>query len=209
MNYLTAKEIKAACKISAVTLKRWKDTGVIKYKQLSSKKFLYDIDSLEQQNNSDSNEFNQRNVIYARVSNYKQKNDLEHQIEIIKNFMLSKGIVADEIYSDIGSGMNESRTNFLKLLESIFKREIKTVYISFKDRLTRFGFNYFKYIFSYFGTSICILDEHEETNKFFQKELAEDLLSMIHNYSMKLYANKKKKFKEIENIIEKAKLEDE
>ena len=78
---------------------------------------------------------------------------------------------------------------------------LKTIYITFKDRLSRFGFNYFKNIFSYFGTNIIVLDDKEETNKTYQQELMEDLLSIIHTYSMKLYTNRKKKIKEIEKII--------
>lgn len=73
--------------------------------------------------------------------------------------MLNNGIKPDNIYSDIASGMNENRKQFNNLLEQIFKREINTVYITFKDRLSRFGFNYFKQIFNYFGTNIVILDE--------------------------------------------------
>ena len=110
------------------------------YKKLSDKKILYDLDSL---NNDikNSNELNTKNVIYARVSSNSQKEDLNNQIEIIKNYMMNNGIMVDYIYSDIASGMNENRKQFNELLEQIFKREIKNVYITFKDRLSRFGFN--------------------------------------------------------------------
>ena len=199
MNYVTAKEIKSKFTITGVTLMKWKNEGRLSYKRLSDKKILYDIDSIF--NDEYSSSLNTKNVIYARVSTFKQENDLDTQIETIKNYMLSNGIKADEIYSDIASGMNEDRKQFSKLLESIFKREIKTVYITFKDRLSRFGFNYFKQIFSYFGTNIVILDDNEQTNKTYQQELMEDLLAIIHIYSMKLYTNRKKKLKEIETII--------
>ena len=72
--------------------------------------------------------------------------------------------------------------------------------ISFKVRLSRFGFNYFKTFFSFFGTQIVVLDDNEETNKTYQQELKEDLLAIIHSYSMKLYTHRKK-LKEIEKII--------
>lgn len=200
MNYITAKEVKQLLKISAVTLMNWKNQGKIAYKQYSKKKILYDIDSINQENTSKEN-FNYKNVIYARVSTPAQKQDLNNQIELIKKYMLSNGIKIDNIYQDIASGMNENRKSFNLLLETIFKREIKTIYITFKDRLSRFGFNYFKNIFSYFGTNIIVLDDKEETNKTYQQELMEDLLSIIHTYSMKLYTNRKKKIKEIEKII--------
>ena len=201
MNYVTSKEIKQLFHISAVTLMNWKNTGKIQYKKLSDKKILYDIDSIDKSVDNETQKLNTKNVIYVRVSTSGQKKDLNNQIEVIKNYMLNNGIKPDNIYSDIASGMNENRKQFNNLLEQIFKREINTVYITFKDRLSRFGFNYFKQIFNYFGTNIVILDEQEETNKTYQQELIEDLLAIIHTYSMKLYTNRKKKLKEIEKII--------
>ena len=200
MNYVTSKEIKQQLQISGVTLMQWKNSGKIQYKKLSDKKILYDLDSLNA-TTENSNNLNVKNVIYARVSSSGQKDDLNNQIEIVKNYMLNNGIKVDDIYYDIASGMNENRKSFNELLEQVFKREIKNVYITFKDRLSRFGFNYFKSIFNYFGTNIIILDNQEESNKTYQQELTEDLIAIIHSYSMKLYVNRKKKLKEIEKIL--------
>lgn len=200
MNYVTSKEIKQQLQISGVTLMQWKNSGKIQYKKLSDKKILYDLDSLNA-TTENSNNLNVKNVIYARISSSGQKDDLNNQIEIVKNYMLNNGIKVDDIYYDIASGMNENRKSFNELLEQVFKREIKNVYITFKDRLSRFGFNYFKSIFNYFGTNIIILDNQEESNKTYQQELTEDLIAIIHSYSMKLYVNRKKKLKEIEKIL--------
>lgn len=199
MNYVSAKIAKEYLKVSPNTLKVWKDNGIIKTKILSKKKILYDIDSVL---NVENNEDRRKNVIYARVSSTSQKISLDNQIELIKSYMLSKGIQPDEIYSEIASGLNDNRKELNRLLFNIQNNEIKTVYISFKDRLTRFGFNYFKEIFKNNNTEIVILDSNEETNKDFQQELAEDLISVIHHYSTKLYSNRRKKIKEIEKIIQ-------
>lgn len=98
--------------------------------------------------------------------------------------------------------MNENRTEFNLLLRDVFNGNVDTVFISYKDRLTRFGFDYFKGIFEEFGTKIVVLDELEETNSDFQTELTNDLISIIHHFSMKLYSNRRKKLKEIEKLIE-------
>ena len=199
MNYVSAKIAKEYLKISPNTLKVWKDNGIIKTKILSKKKILYDIDSVL---NVENNEDRRKNVIYARVSSTSQKASLDNQIELIKSYMLSKGIQPDEIYSEIASGLNDNRKELNRLLFNIQNKEIKNVYISFKDRLTRFGFNYFKEIFKNNNTEIVILDSNEETNKDFQQELAEDLISVIHHYSTKLYSNRRKKIREIEKVIQ-------
>lgn len=199
MTYVTAKEAKSILKINATTLKSWKDKGILKYKKLSDKKVLYDIDSIL---NNGIKVDTRLNVIYARVSNTKQYNDLLNQIELVKSYCINNGIKVDKIYQDIASGMNENRKDFNLLINDVISGKIKNIYISFKDRLTRFGFDYFKNLFKKYDVNIIILDELEETNKTFQNELTEDLISIIHHFSMKLYSNRRKKLKEIEKILE-------
>ena len=199
MNYVTAKEAKNILRINATTLKSWKDKGILSYKKLSDKKILYDIDSVLK--NSDMVD-NRLNVIYARVSNTKQHNDLLNQIELVKSYCITNGIKISKVYQDIASGMNENRKDFNILINDVISGKIKNIYISFKDRLTRFGFDYFKNLFQKYNVNIIILDELEESNKTFQDELTEDLISIIHNFSMKLYSNRRKKLKEIEKILE-------
>ena len=116
-------------------------------------------------------------------------------------FCLSNGIQPDEIYKEIASGMNDNRKELNRLIDDVISGKIQTVYISFKDRLTRFGFDYLKNLFARYDTEIVALDNFEESNKSFQEELTEDLISVIHYFSMKLYSDRRKKFKEIENLI--------
>ena len=197
MRLVSAKEAKEYFHITGATLYQWKAKGKINAKQLSTKKILYDIDSFE--------EFRpkrKQNVIYARVSNTKQADDLSRQIEIVKSYAISNGFKIDKVYKDIASGMNENRKEFNLMLREIFAGNVDKVFISYKDRLTRFGFDYFKNILSEFGVEIVVIDELEETNSNFQKELTNDLISIIHHFSMKLYSNRRKKLKEIEKLIE-------
>ena len=197
MRLVSAKEAKEYFHISGATLYQWKSTGKINAKQLSTKKILYDIDSFE-----DFQPKQKQNVIYARVSNTKQANDLDRQIETIKSYAISNGVKIDKVYKEIASGMNENRKEFNSMLRDIFAGNVDKVFVSYKDRLTRFGFDYFKNIFSEFGVEIVVLDELEETNSDFQTELENDIVSIIHQFSMKLYPNRRKKLKEIERIIE-------
>ena len=199
MNYVTAKEAKNILKINATTLKSWKDKGILSYKKLSDKKILYDIDSVLKDSDMADNRLN---VIYARVSNTKQHNDLLNQIELVKSYCITNGIKISKVYQDIASGMNENRKDFNILINDVISGKIKNIYISFKDRLTRFGFDYFKNLFQKYNVNIIILDELEESNKTYQDELTEDLISIIHHFSMKLYSNRRKKLKEIEKILE-------
>lgn len=201
MRYVSAKEARDYFQIGGNTLKVWKDKGKIKYKRFTKRKILYDIDSFDEKTNYDKKE----NAIYARVSNTKQKNDLEHQIETIKNYMLSNGIEPNIIYSEIASGMNENRQQLNKLINDVISHKIDTIYITYKDRLTRFGFDYFKNLFEKFDTKIKVLNETDSNNIDYNNELANDIISIIHHFSMKLYSNRRKQLKEIEHIIKSEK----
>jgi predicted site-specific integrase-resolvase len=140
-----------------------------------------------------------KNVLYARVSNTKQKDDLERQKQILRQFMASNGFVVDEEYSDIASGMNESRAGFTKLVKECLEGKIDTIFVTYKDRLTRFGFGYIESILSSLGTKIVIINATKEED--FQQELTQDLVSIIHHFSMKMYSNRRKILKEVEEKI--------
>ena len=197
MNYKTSKEICDALHITKQTLKTWKDTEKIKSIKLSQKKYLYDLNSVLNKSNLEE----RLNVIYARVSNQKQINDLRTQTTFLTQYMVNKGVKPDLVLEDIASGMNENRTNFNKLIQLVVENKVSTVYISYKDRLVRFGFEYFKNIFSQFNTSIEVVNLTKEED--FQQELTQDFISIIHHFSMKMYSNRRKILKELTKKLNK------
>ncbi len=189
MNYITSKEICQQLKITRRTLQLWKDQGRLEYIKLTDRKYLYDIDSILKTNEIDT----RINVIYSRVSNTKQQADLKSQSELLVKYMVSSGIRPDLVLEEIASGMNENRTELNKLIQLVIEKKVKSVYISYKDRLTRFGFDYFRLLFSKFGTTIKVVNSSKEED--FQHELTEDLISIIHHFSMKMYSNRRRELK--------------
>lgn len=121
MNYVTAGQACKHFQISYMTLKRWRQSGILNCKVLTDRKILYDIDSLNK------SEDNRQNVIYARVSTSSQKSQLESQINLIKSYMIANGVQPDAVYSEIASGLNDSRNELNKLLTDIINQKIKTV----------------------------------------------------------------------------------
>lgn len=200
MNFVTSREAQDYFRISAQTLKLWKDAGKINFKKFTRKMYLYDIDSFND-NGAIQQEDVRKNVIYARVSSTSQKKSLENQIELVKNYCLSNGITIDEVYSEIASGLNDNRLQLSKLIKDVASNQIKTIYISFKDRLTRFGFGYFETFFKNFNTKIVIIDKLGDSTQDSKKELIEDLIAIIHHYSTKLYSNRRKSIKRIEEEL--------
>jgi len=194
MRYLTSGIICKELQITPTTLMNWKNSGKIKYKKLSDKKILYDIDSIVNQN---SNSISKRVVIYSRVSNTKQKEDLIRQAELLRKYVVSRGDIVASEFSDIASGMNENRKGLNQLVDLVHNCQIDEIVITYKDRLTRFGFSYFESWFSRFGVQITVVNATKEED--FQQELTQDLISIIHHFSMKMYSNRRriaKQFKE-------------
>ena len=126
-------------------------------------------------------------IVYGRVSTHKQKEcgDLDRQISYILNQVALMNPVDLEILSDVGSGLNDERKNFKKLLNKIMSGKINRVFILYKDRLTRFGFGQIETICKFFGTEIIVLSE-TNGDKIIEEELVEDIISIIHSFSRKL-----------------------
>lgn len=129
--------------------------------------------------------------IYARVSSNKQavSGDLDRQaLFLIENV---GNLQHPVILKEVGSGLNDKRPKLLKLIEDVINGNVNNVYITYKDRLTRFGYNYLEKIFAIFGVQIIVVKDLER-EKSIEQELAEDLMSLIASFSGKLYGLRSK-----------------
>ena len=94
-----------------------------------------------------------KTVIYARVSAPKQKNDLQNQIEQMKQWCFMSGNTISGIYSDIASGISfEKRKGFFEMLDEIMDHKVEKVVTTYSDRLSRVGFELLVRLFRKFRT---------------------------------------------------------
>ena len=136
-----------------------------------------------------------KTVIYARVSTKSQKNDLDNQIELLKNFCFQNGYQINNVYQDIASGINfKDRDEFFEMLNEIIANKIEKVIITYKDRLSRIGFELFSNLFTQFGCKIVVVSEIG-SEKLDSKEIFEEIISLLHCYSMKMYSSRRFKDK--------------
>ncbi len=91
-----------------------------------------------------------------------------------------------EVFKEIGSGLNDNRKQLLKIIDMVLMDKVNRIFINYKDRLTRFGFNYIETICKFHNTEIIIVS-NEVVAKSLEEELVEDLCSIIHSFSGKLY----------------------
>ncbi len=136
-----------------------------------------------------------RMIAYCRVSSTAKKSDLANQLKVIKEYCLKSGLSEVEFISEIGSGLNFERKKFLEIMDAIEHREVKMLIIAHQDRLARFGFEYFSHFLAKHNCELLILNDEKMSP---DQEMAEDLMTIIHCFSSRLYGlrNYRKSLKE-------------
>ena len=167
--------------VSISTLQRWDRTDVLKSKRTPTNQRYYTDEDLNKVLNLESEtESKRKNVGYCRVSTQSQKQNLENQIDFVSVYSLSHGVILDEIYTDIGSGLNYKRKNWSNLLKQVENNEIDKIYVTYKDRFVRFGYEWFEEFCASHGTEIIVLNQKQTSP---EEELTEDLLNIVTVFS--------------------------
>lgn len=169
--------------VSIKTLQRWDNTGKLPARRTPSNQRYYTEDQYFDYMGMSVEKPHRKVVAYARVSSRNQKDALKNQIDFIRTFANAKGIILDECIEDIGSGLNYNRPKWNELLQAVMRDEIATIYVTYKDRFIRFGFEWFENLCKQHQTEIVVLN-HEETSP--DIELVEDLVSIINAFSSQL-----------------------
>jgi len=201
---MKTKEVLELLQITRPTLTKYVKNGWIKVNVLPNGRYDYDEESVYKLFNKG---VERKTYIYARVSTLKQKKDLENQIQLLKQFCFNKGYTISKVFSDVASGISfEKRKDFFKMLDDILSGKVERVVITYKDRLSRVGFELFYYLFKRYNCEIVVMSEIG-CEKLDSEEIFEEIVSLLHCYSMRLYS--KGKIQKIKNILEERDVEDE
>ena len=187
---MKAKEVLQILRVSRPTLTKYVREGLVKVTLKGNGQYDYDADSVYQMLNKD---VERKTYVYARVSTSKQKHELDNQVQLLKTFCFQNGYVLNGVYQDIASGISfEKRTQFFELLDEVLAGKVKRVVITYKDRLSRVGFELFSHLFAKRGCELIVMSEVGST-KLDSEEIFEEIVSLLHCYSMKLYSKRKNK----------------
>ena len=176
---------------SVKTLQRWDYTNVLIAHRSPKGRRYYTEDQLLEYKGIKATSIS-KNIAYIRVSGNSQKEDLKNQKDFVSQFCLSKGVELDEWYSDIGSGLNYNRKNFNKLLSEVEHGNVKIIVIAHKDRLIRFGYEWFERFCVNHGCKILIINDEKLSP---ESEMIQDLINIIHVFSCRIYGLRKYKDK--------------
>ena len=195
MKYYSSKTVTQMLGVSAQTLRNWDKEGKLKPSYVKSNGYrYYSEDSILSYTQERKTKKNLTVVGYARVSSKKQIDDLDRQVENIKQYMSNK-YESYDIITDVGSGINYNKKGLLSLIEKINKKEIDVVVILYKDRLLRFGFELIEYFAKLNNVKIEIIDNTMDKTQ--DQELVEDLVQIITVFSCKLQGKGKGKTKQL------------
>lgn len=137
----------------------------------------------------------QRSIAYLRVSSQAQRPDLKNQRKVLEEFCVNKGLSGVEFVEEVGGGLNFKRPKFITLMDAVGNKEVKTLIIAHKDRLCRFGFEWFESFCGKHGCELLLLNQERLSP---EQEMVQDLLAIVHCFSSRLYGlrNYRKSLKE-------------
>ena len=182
MTMMKPKEMAERLGVTVRTLQIWDKKGILKaYRTPTNRRYYTEEQYLEYTGQPLQNK--RLNVAYARVSNNSQKDDLKNQISFIRQYVNAKGVILDDVITDIGSGLNYNRKNWNKLLEKVMQNEINTSYITYKDRFVRFGYEWFERLCKMHDTKIVVLNNVETSPT---QEMINDMVSIVQVFSGRL-----------------------
>lgn len=179
MKHVTPKEVAELLGVSTSSLRRWENEGKLKAIRTPGGQRRFVLSEVEKV----AGVRTVVTVLYARVSTSGQRDDLNSQIEFLKSSYPN-----GEVVSEIGSGLNFRRKKFLAVLERINSGDVNQLVVAHPDRLVRFGFELVKWICNTAGCELLVLNQSKLSP---EAELVQDMLSIIHCFSSRLYGLRK------------------
>lgn len=177
------------------TLQRWDREGRLKAHRTVTNQRYYTDEDLAIVLGLEKHTKKKRCVVYCRVSSPAQKPDLVNQRQNLEQFCTARGLVVDEWLEEIGGGLNFQRKKFLALVDRIIADHIGMLVIAHKDRLARFGFPLIEHLCEMHQCELIVMNNQSLSP---QQELTQDLLTIVHSFSRRLYGlrNYRKTLKE-------------
>ena len=202
---LSIKETAEYLNVSQDTLRKWDKANKLKPLKTAGGHRRYDTDSLDEFLGVKEKPKEDASIVcatYARVSSneQKQKGDLDRQSQRLSEYCAKKGMLVTHIIKDVGSGLNDNRSGFVKLTDLIIKQKVNKLVVEHKDRLTRFQFKFIKKMFESYGCEVIVVNGMDVSDT---EELAADMMSLLASFSGKFYGKRsaeRRKKKKIENI---------
>jgi predicted site-specific integrase-resolvase len=182
---------------SVKTLQRWDTSGLLAAHRNPKNRRYYTHEQYLIYIGIKADKINGVTLVYSRVSSAAQKPDLKNQIEALEIFCAANGYAVEDWLSETGSGLNYKRKKFNQLFIDIEMGKVSRLVVAHKDRLVRFGYEWFEQFAERHGCEIVVMNQEKLSPA---EEVTQDLLAIIHCFSSRLYGLRKYKSK-IKNLV--------
>ena len=177
--------------VSAQTVRNWIQAGVLDASRTFGNHRRVCVRSIRLWNGEDEEPQEERlTVCYSRVSTQAQKKEgnLHRQSErLVKHceneFQNSKENIL--VISESGSGLNESRKGYLRLVDLILEGKVQRVVISHSDRLSRYGVRLFAILCERMNVELVVTESKTEISN--EQEMAADIMSLVTVYAARTH----------------------
>ena len=202
--YPCNKELADRLQISFITLKRWIYAKKINATRTIAGRYRVPESEIRKLMGEPAATRRKRAILYARVSGSDQvkDGDLNRQLNHLKEYASQHEYEVVESLKEIGSGLNDRRQKLFKIMRMIENKEADVVIVEYKDRLTRFGFNYLLEFASSHGAAIETV--FDDIKKDATQEMVEDMISIVQSFSAKLYGRRSHKYQKVVRGVKSA-----
>src|SRR5438093_4616665 len=182
------------------TLQKWDRKGILKAHRSPTNRRYYTHDQYLQYRGLVAQEQG-LTIAYARVSGMAQKADLANQLKALESYCQAHQIKVDEWMQDIGSGLNYKRKQFNRLMEMIELGQVRRLIIAHRDRLVRFGYEYYEAFCERHRTELVVINGEAMSP---EQELVRDLIAIVTVFSARLHG-----LRSYRNVLKDAALQKE
>ena len=170
--------------VSVKTLQKWDRIGILPAKRTITNRRYYTDEELAAALRLPRVQKERRTVAYCRVSSQAQKPDLANQRRVLEAFCTQRNIEVDEWMVEVGGGLNFKRKQFLSLVDAIVEGQVARVILAHQDRLARFGYQLLVHLCETHQCELLVMNTEELSP---EQELVQDLLTITHCFSSRLY----------------------
>jgi putative resolvase len=184
-NTLDARKAAEILGVTVKTLQRWEREGkLIPVGRTGSNRRRYTEAQLLAHTGRRPAPVATRTIAYCRVSSSAQRPDLAIQRAVLEQFTAARGLANVEFIEEVGGGLNFQRKRFVSLMDAIGRGEVATLVLAHRDRLTRFGFEWFAHYALSHGCELMVLNQERLSP---EQEMVQDLMTIVHCFSSRLY----------------------
>ena len=129
------------------TLQKWDRDGTLVANRTSTNRRYYTEDQLKLFLGKQVEETAKpkRRIAYLRVSTAAQRVDLKNQRAAVEQYNRINGIAGVEYVEEVGGGLSFTRKRFRELMLAVENGEVREIQVAHKDRLCRFGYDWFEW----------------------------------------------------------------